>query len=99
MSWPSPAACSGAMYAGAGRIVDLVDVYDGWMLEAGPGFRLGAQTGSLLRPRILPRQNHCQRDETIEPRLPRLVNDAHPAAADFAQEFIVPDAARRAIAA
>ena len=64
-------------------LADFVDLHDIRMAQMRYGFRLGVKTRQLLRIGMDARADHLKRDEAIEVRLPRLVDDAHAAFAEF----------------
>ena len=63
------------------RLVDGIDLNDIGMLKFGDGFGFQTETGQIAGVGVIPRQNHLDGDEPIEAELPRLINDAHAAAA------------------
>src|SRR6266851_670440 len=67
-------------------LADLVDLNDVRMLE--PGYRLDLDTeaGQLFRERI--REHHLESHNAVELLLPRLINDAHAAAAQTSQDLV-----------
>ena len=67
---------------------DFVDLDDVRMLE--PGDRLGfdIEAGQLMIARMGAGQHHLERDEAVEPALTCLVNDAHAAPAQLAEDFV-----------
>ena len=51
----------------------------GFELEAGDPFGFGQRAGA----------NQFERDQAVEPALPRLIDDAHAAATDFLEQFVI----------
>ena len=70
-------------------LADFVDRDDVWMLQAGHRLRLGLKTLHELVARKLPEQQHLHRDDAVQAHLPCPINDAHPAARDFLQQFVI----------
>ena len=68
---------------------DLVDADDIRMTQAGGGFRLGAEASHLLRRGQRGLKHPLHRHDAIEAGLPRGEDDAHPAARDFLDQFVV----------
>ena len=61
--------------------------------EPGRGLGLGAEPRAVGVGREVRFAHHLQRDEAVEALLPRLVHDAHPAAAEFLEQFEVAELA------
>ena len=72
-------------------LADLEDLDDVGVLEARHGLRLGAEAGPDLGPGELPLADHLEGDRAVEPDLPRLVDDAHPAPAQLAEDLMPVD--------
>ncbi len=70
---------------------DLEDLHDVRVLQAGDRFGLGAEAGYLPFAGVFAGQDHLQGHQTVELALPGLVDDAHAAAAQFVQQFVVAD--------
>src|SRR5262245_45649154 len=56
---------------------------------------LGLEALAVVVVGELAAEDHFQGDDAIEANMPRLENDAHPAAANLAQQFVVVQAAGR----
>ena len=69
-------------------LADLVDLHDVGMLQARDGLRLGLEAGQVRRAGVAARQDHLQRHQPIQLRLPRLVDHAHAAAAQLAEDLV-----------
>ena len=69
-------------------LADLVDLDDVGVLQAGDGLRLGAEAVALVAPGMAAGQDHLESDEAVESELPRLVDDAHAAAADLLHDLV-----------
>ena len=69
-------------------LADLVDLHDVRVLQAGDGLGLGPEAGQLLGAGVVAGQDHLQGDDAVERELPGLVDDAHAAAAQLAQDFV-----------
>ena len=64
------------------------------MVERGDGLGFEAeplQLGGRREPR---RQQHLERDDAVQAELPRFVHRAHAAASEFANQFVIAEAAR-----
>ena len=70
---------------------DLEDLHDVRMLQAGDRLGLGAEAGHVPFAGVFTGQDHLQGHEAVELALPGLVDDAHTAAAQFLQQFVVAD--------
>jgi hypothetical protein len=70
------------------RRADLVDLDDVGVLELGDRLRLGAEADQRFGVGQIARQDHFQGDEPVELDLPGLVDDAHAAAAQLAEDLI-----------
>jgi len=68
---------------------DFVDPYDVRMLQAGRGSRLGLEAEDGVLARELRRQDHLHRHGAIQADLPRPEHDAHAAARDLLEQFVV----------
>ena len=79
-------------------LADLVDLHDVRVLQTGDRLGLGVEPGQLLRPGVCAGQHHLQGDDAVQLRLPRLVDDAHAAAAQLGQDRIALDLRPRAAA-
>jgi hypothetical protein len=66
----------------------LVDLYDVGVLEARHRLGLGAKACQRLRTGVGARQDHLEGDDSLEALLSRLVDDAHGAAAQLAQDVV-----------
>ncbi len=74
---------------------DLVDLDDVGMLQAGDRFGLGPEALQLLAARDGAAQDHLEGDQAFELGLLGLVDDAHAAAAQFADEGVARDGRQR----
>ncbi len=74
------------------QVADLVDLHDVRMAQAGHGFRLAQKALQLLRPGGGAGQEHFQGDGAVEAQVPRLVDDAHAAAAQHPLHLMAADA-------
>src|SRR5215212_1784987 len=72
----------------------FVDADNVRMLKMRRGFGFAAEPQYFLFARELSRENHLQRDDTIQTDLPRAIDDSHAAAPDFFEQFEVTEAAR-----
>jgi len=66
----------------------LIDLDDIGMLQPGRGFRLGAKPGQAHRPGMRSRQDHFQRDDALQAKVPRLIDHAHAAATELFQDLV-----------
>src|SRR5262249_60165341 len=80
-------------------LADLEDLDDVGMLEAGDRLALDAESFELVLAGMLAGDHHLEGDDPVEPGLPRLVNHAHPAPAELAQDLISIDQRRAGRAA
>ena len=67
---------------------DFVDLHNVGMLQAADRLRLGAEPRQVVGSGVGAGQDHLERDEAIESDLAGLVDDAHAAPAQLAQDFI-----------
>ncbi len=74
---------------------DLMNLDDVGVTEGGDGLGLGLEAGAGRGARPAARQDHLERDESIQARLPRLVHDAHAAAADLPQDLVARQAGQQ----
>ena len=72
-------------------LADLVDRHDPGMVELGGGLGLGAEPANLLSAGELAGEDHLQRDQPAERRLPRPIHHAHAAARDLGEDLVVAD--------
>ena len=70
-------------------LADFVDGHDVRMIQPRRRLRLALKAGDLLRRGELPGPDALQGDDAIEADLPGLVDDAHAAAADLLQQFVI----------
>jgi hypothetical protein len=75
----------------------LVDGDDVLVLDLGRRLRLGAEALYLGGGRQPARRDHLQGDNAVEADLPRLVDDAHAAARDLREQFIVAEGGARTL--
>ena len=69
-------------------LAGVVDLDDVRMPQASDGRSLGPESGQVVRRRLGLGPDHLERHDATEPDLPGLVDDAHPAASHFLQDFI-----------
>ena len=69
-------------------LADLVDLHDVGVLQAGDRLRLGAEARQVGWPAWPPARIIFSADDAAEPQLPGLVDDAHAAAAQLAQDLV-----------
>ena len=69
-------------------LVDVEDLDDVGVLELGDGLGLGQEPGGGLGAGVLAGQDHLQGDGAVEPDLAGLVDHAHAAAAELAQDLV-----------
>jgi len=74
-------------------LTNLMDLDDVRVLQARDGFRLRPESLHLTLTGKAPAQDHLERDDPVQADLPGLVNDPHPAAGDFRQEFVISEVA------
>ena len=86
-----PSTNSSAKYGRPVVLADLVDLDDVGVLQAGDGLGLGPEAAGGLGPGVLAGQDHLEGDEAVEPDLPGLVDDAHAAAAQLAEDLVAGD--------
>ncbi len=70
---------------------DAVDLDDVGVVQAGDGLGLGLEAGQVVGAGVFARQDHLERDDAVEAALPGLVDDAHAAAADLAEQLVAGD--------
>jgi hypothetical protein len=73
---------------GPDMVADLEYLNNVRMLETGGGGRLGPETGQLIGPGVRGPEDDLQGDRSIEGDLPGPVDDTHPAATEFAEDFV-----------
>ncbi len=76
-------------------LAHLVDRHDVRVVQGGGRLGLGAEAGDVDRGRQNAFEDHLQRHDSVEARLPRLVHDSHAAPCDLFQEFVVAEVADR----
>src|SRR5437899_12985789 len=64
------------------------------MVERGNGARLIAETPAGLGGIQQARRQHLERDQPPQPRIPRLVDDAHAALAELFEDLVMRDRSR-----
>ena len=69
-------------------LAGLVNLHDVGMKQLGDGFRLGAKPRQAHLTDMRSGQDHLQRDQALQPAVPRLVDDAHAAAAELFQDVV-----------
>ena len=67
---------------------DFVDLHDVWMLQRRDGLRLGAESSQRIRIAQFVGVNHLQGDESVEPNLSGLEDDAHSAPPQLAENVV-----------
>ena len=72
-------------------LADVVDLHDVGVLQAGDGLRLGQEAGGGLGAGMGAGQDHLQGAGAVQADLPGLVDDAHAAAAQLAQDLVAGD--------
>jgi len=72
----------------------LVDLHDVRMLEPGDRLGLALKAGQVVPPGVGAGQDHLEGDQASRFHLSRLVDDAHPTAAQFPQDLIAVDTDR-----
>ena len=65
------------------------------MFEASGGAGLGLEPRQFLRSGELAAQDHLEGDGALKAALPRLVDDAHAAAAQLIEQVVVAEGSRR----
>jgi hypothetical protein len=70
-------------------LAHFMNGHDARMPQARGGGRLGAETRDVLGPRPRAGPDEFERDDAAEALLPCLINDAHAAAPDFSEQFVV----------
>ena len=70
-------------------LTHFVDRNDSPMVELRGSFGLDSEPPHIFCAGQIPGQDHLYRHHPIQTHLPRLVDDSHPAAADFLQELVV----------
>ena len=68
---------------------DFVNRDDVRVLQARGGGGFGAEALDEILSRQRPGQEHLHRDDAVQAHLPRSIDDAHPAARDFFQQFVI----------
>ncbi len=74
-------------------LADLVDRHDVGMVEVGRRLGLGAEPLDVAARGEAAGEDHLERDDPVERRLPRLVDDPHPAPGDLLQQLVVAEVA------
>jgi hypothetical protein len=65
-----------------------VDLHDVGVLESGNGLSLRAEAGQVGAAGVVAGQDHLQRHQAAQADLTGLVDDAHAAAAQLAQDLV-----------
>ena len=73
-------------------VAEGVDLDDVRVVQPGDGLGLGQEADGRLGPGVVAGQDHLQGDEAVEPDLAGLVDDAHAAAAQLAEDLVAGDA-------
>ena len=74
-------------------LADLVDRHDARVVEVGGGLGLGVEPPDVGLVGELAGEDHLERDGPVEADLPGLVDDAHAAAGDLADDLVVAEVA------
>ena len=70
-------------------LAGFVNLHDVGMMQAGDGLCLGPEPAEPHLAGVGSSQDHLERDQSIQPAVPRLVNDPHAAPTEF-REHVVP---------
>src|SRR6185503_14306036 len=76
-------------------LAGLVNADNVWMLKVSGGLGFAAEPKHFLFARELPRENHLQRDDSIQRNLSRAIDDAHATASNLLKQFKVTEPAGR----
>ena len=74
-------------------LADLVNRHDAGVIKVGRSLGLGVEPLDVGLVGELTGEDHLERDRTIQAHLSRLEHDAHAAAGDFADDFVVTEVA------
>ena len=77
------------------ELADVVDVDDVRVPQPGGGLRFGLKAADQLGRSQMAGQDHLDGHRAVEPLLPGLVDHAHAAAADLADQLVRPEIARQ----
>ena len=69
-------------------LAGLENLHDVGMKQLGDGFRLGAKPRQAHLTDMRSRQDHLERDQSLQPAMPGLVDDPHAAPAEFLQDVV-----------
>ncbi len=72
-------------------LADLEDLDDVRVVDGGDGAGLGLEAGQVAGSRAGAGEDHLERDQAVEPGLPRLVDDPHAALAQHPQDLVAGD--------
>ena len=72
-------------------LADLEDLDDVGVVDGGDGAGLGLEASQVVRSCTGAGLDHLQRDQALEPEVPRLVHDPHAAGAQHAQDLVAGD--------
>ena len=72
---------------------DLVNSHDVWMLEAGRRRSFRTKPFHKLRTGERTKQQHLHRDDAVQAQMSRPINNAHAAARDFFEQFVIAESA------
>ena len=72
-------------------LADLEDLDDVGVVDGGDGQGLGLEANQVLRSCTDAGLDHLQRDQALEPDLPRLVHDPHAAGHQHPQDLVAGD--------
>jgi hypothetical protein len=72
--------------------------HDAWMIEPRRSLGLVMKAAHFVGVGELAREDHFDGHRAVQPRLTRLIDDTHPAAADFLDQFIIAEDSRQAVA-
>ena len=80
-------------------LADLEDLDDVGVVDGSDGAGLGLEAGQVVWLCTGAGLDHLQRDQALEPEMPRLVHDPHAAGAQHAQDLVARDAGPFAVLA
>ena len=71
------------------RLADVVDLDDVRMAQPRDRLGLDPETREVVGPRLAAAANHLHGDQAVQPEVPRLVDDPHPALAQLLEDLVV----------
>ena len=80
-------------------LADLEDLDDVGVVDRRDGAGLGLEPGEVAGARAGAGADHLERDQAVEPGLPRLVDDPHAAGAQHPQDLVARDPGQRVVLA